>query len=617
MKRYRNQCVVMTALTLLMLSACGKEDTSSTPSTEEDMTIVSEDDMSADMVQQEADMAADMVGEEDLEDMGEIAEDMGTEEVDQSDAEITYIHLEGDSISIEGNADAVTVEGTLATITSPGVYRIDGTLDDGAIAVESPDDGEVYMQLDGIEVKNSKGSPLYVLDADDVIIELLEGTESKLEDSADYTFPDPTDDEPNATLFSKDDMVIKGAGSLSIIAHYNDGLSTKNDLDLELEGTLSIVSVDDGIRGKDSITITSGNYIIEAGGDGLKSDEDDDEEKGFIQIDGGEFEIVAGGDAVQAERVVTISAGAFELTAGGGSNAQLGEDDSAKGLKAGVKVEVQGGIFVLDCADDAVHSDDTILISGGELEISSGDDGVHADLLAQITDGLIVINQAYEGIESEEVIIDGGQMYMTTSDDGLNGAGGESSSGGFGPPGGGGSGSNYQLTINGGYVVIDALGDGVDANGNIDMTGGTVIVHGPSTNMNGALDYDSNFAMTGGVLIATGSSRMAQAPSASGTTQAAMLLNLTSSRGAGEIFHIEGPSGEDILSFAPIRSYQSVAFSSPALEVGASYTYYAGGSHTGVEKDGLYTGGEYTPGTQLGTVTTSSLITQVGSRGGR
>lgn len=606
--------MITVGVALASLAGCGKEDASSEQSDANDTSVIVLDDMGS-----ETDAAPDVdQGEEpdSTEDMGATPEDDMTPE--QPVGDITYIHLEGDAISVEGDITAVTVDGTTATITAPGTYRIDGTLEDGAIAVQSPEDGDVRIQLDGVNITHSDGSPLHILEADDVIIELLEGTDNKLEDGAEYTFPTPEDDEPNATLFSKDDLALEGKGNLSIVANYNDGLASKDDLELNIEGTLTITAVDDAIRGKDSITITSGKFIIDAGGDGLKSDEDEDEEKGFIQIDGGDFDLTTASDGIQAERVITITGGSFSIEAGGGNAAQLGEDDSAKGLKGLAEVHITGGTFVLDTADDAIHSDQNITIEGGDFEISSGDDGIHADTRARIIEGTITVSKAYEGIESEEVIIDGGRVHVTTSDDGLNGAGGESSPGGFGGPGGpGGSGSSYQLTINGGYIVIDALGDGVDANGNIDMTGGTVIVHGPSTNMNGALDYDSNFSMTGGLLIATGSSRMAQAPSASGTTQPAVLINLTSSRQAGELFHIAGPGDENVLTFAPLKTYQSVAFSSPDLELGVTYTYFAGGSSTGTPEDGLYADGTYSPGTQLGTLTTNSTITTVGSGGGR
>lgn len=598
----------LVSICILAVAACGDQQATTPTSSAEDMSSMSTEDVDSaageDMNSGEA-PTPDMSNKPTSNDLGDTT----------ASPDATVIHLLGDSITVEGEgADNVSTEGTTATITAPGTYKIDGELGDGAVIIDSPADGDVLVQLDGVHISSSTGSPLYALEADEFIIELLSGTENRLEDAQEYVFETPEEDEPNAALFSKDDMQIIGSGSLVVTANYNDGITSKDDLDIDMDGAITITAADDGIRGKDSITMMSGAITITAGGDGLKSDEDEDEAKGIIEIQGGSLQIDAGGDGLQAERQIQISDGDIDVVAGGGSSARLAEDASAKGLKSPALVHVSGGMITLDTADDAVHSDDTIRITGGAFEISSGDDGVHADLLAHIAGGSIHITRAYEGIESEEVIIDGGDLHLTTSDDGLNGAGGESASpGGFGPPGGpGGAAGDYRLEINGGYTVINALGDGVDANGDIEMTGGVMIVHGPSADNNGALDYDSTFAFTGGTLIATGSSRMAQAPTANLTTQPTIQINLSSAQQASTLFHVADASGEAVLTLAPAHRYQSVVFSTPDMMLDETYTYFVGGSSTGASLDGVYADGVYTPGEQVGQVTTTSVITKVG-----
>jgi hypothetical protein len=156
---------------------------------------------------------------------------------------------------------------------------------------------------------------------------------------------------------------------------------------------------------------------------------------------------------------------------------------------------------------------------------------------------------------------------------------------------------------------VDAAGDGVDANGSIVMTGGVVIVHGPTANNNGPLDYDSSFKITGGFLLAAGSSGMAQIPGTS-STQNSVLLTFSAAQQAGTLFHIQGSDGKEILSFKPSKKYQSVAFSSPALVKGSSYDVYLGGSSTGTVTDGLYQDGTYTAGTKNTTFTISGVVTK-------
>jgi hypothetical protein len=296
-------------------------------------------------------------------------------------------------------------------------------------------------------------------------------------------------------------------------------------------------------------------------------------------------------------------------------------------------VVIDGGSFTVDSADDAVHSNGDITINGGTFALASGDDGMHADANLVITDGDIRITKSYEGLESANanITINGGNIHIVSSDDGINvSAGGDAMGGmpgggtwpGGTPPGGGviaprelptapGAAGNYWLYINGGYLYIDAMGDGIDSNGSIAMTDGVVIVNGPTANDNGALDH-SSFPMTGGFIVAAGSAGMAQTTSPT-STQYSILLTFNTALAARTLVHIQDRDGQDIVTFMPTKQYNSVAFSSPKLVKGAAYDVYYGGSCTGTATDGLYQGGTYTPGTKYTSFTISSIVTNVGS----
>jgi len=275
-------------------------------------------------------------------------------------------------------------------------------------------------------------------------------------------------------------------------------------------------------------------------------------------------------------------------------------------------VIIEDGIINISSADDAIHSNGSLTINGGSFAIASGDDGIHADASLVVNGGDIRITKSYEGIESRSVItINSGNIHITSSDDGLNVAGGADASGtGAWPFGGGGfttSSGNYYLYINGGYMVINAVGDGIDVNGSVEMTGGDVIVNGPTSSMNGALDH-SSFKITGGFLLAVGSAGMAQAPGTS-STQYTAFLNMRSAQQAGTLIHIQTQQGSGILTFAPAKAYQSIVFSSPELTKGSTYNHYLGGGSTGTATDGLYENGTYTPGTKYTSFTVSSIVT--------
>ena len=255
----------------------------------------------------------------------------------------------------------------------------------------------------------------------------------------------------------------------------------------------------------------------------------------------------------------------------------------------------------MDTSDDALHTNDTIQITGGDFTIASGDDGIHADNTVTIDDGTIDINQSYEGIEATEITLNGGDIALTTSDDGINAAGGNDASAVSGRPGESTFTSTAEgaglLTINGGTLVVNASGDGLDSNGSIEMNDGTVIVNGPTDSMNGTLDYDSTFNINGGTLIGVGSSGMAMSPSSTSTQS--FLFTSSIPLAADEAIQITGPDGEVILTFEASTTAQSLVFSSPELVNGSAYTITTGGtvsgdSATGIYEDTSFSGGSST-----------------------
>ncbi len=549
-----------------------------------------------------------------------------------SSPDMSSIELTGDSIAVEGTG--ATVDGSVVTITSAGKYSISGILNDGQIIVNTQDEETVYVILDGADITSSTSAPIYVSNAEKTVITLADGTENFVTDGASYVFEDADSDEPDAAVFSKDDLTINGSGSLTIHANYNNGIVSKDDLKIT-GGNITVNALNDGIKGRDSIAVLDGSITISAGGDGMQSTNDEDAEKGYISIEGGSFDITAGLDGIQAQTSLLVRGGEFSIVSGGGSvdssngGAWGGRGmegnpnkttDSAKGLKAGVDLTITDGVIQISSLDDALHSNDSITIDGGDIQLASGDDGIHADSALTINGGDLHITQSYEGLESVVITINDGTIHLSASDDGINASSGNSGADAGaqpmqgGGPGGFESGDNY-LYINGGYLFVDANGDGIDANGPIEMTAGTVIVNGPTNDGNGPLDYLGAFDISGGYLVAVGSAGMAQAPSTT-STQYSVMYNFTSPQAAGTMVRIETDSGQDVLTFVPTKEYQSVLLSSPELENGSTYVVYSGGSAGGTVTDGQYTGGTYTGGTQVASFTITSMVTGAGSSTG-
>jgi hypothetical protein len=236
---------------------------------------------------------------------------------------------------------------------------------------------------------------------------------------------------------------------------------------------------------------------------------------------------------------------------------------------------------------------------------------MHADTSLEINGGTIDITKSFEGLESSVITINNGSIQINSSDDGINIAGGNNGvpADPFAPPAEG-----QWLHIKGGYIVVSADADGIDTNGYMDMSGGFVIINGPTDNFNGAIDYGTGtFKLTGGTIVAVGSSGMAQGPTAT-STQYSVLVNLNFQQ-TPRLVNLQTASGVTLFTFSPTKTFQSIVFTSPQLAPG-SYNLYLGGSSTGTVTDGLYTGGTYTPGTKYTTFTISSIVTTIGGGGG-
>lgn len=540
------------------------------------------------------------------------------------------ITLHGDSITAENNCAAVS--GTTAAISAPGTYIISGTLNDGQIYVNCSGSGDVYLVLNHAHITCSTNPAIYVKKADTTYIVSLKDTVNSLADGTDYVFDIATDTEPDAALFSKKTLVIGGSGTLNVTGSYRDGIKVKNDL-LICEGTLNVTSADDGIKGRDSLTVSGGDITVEAGNDGLKTTNADESGKGTLEISGGAITINSVTDGVQAEQTLNITGGTITVTSGGGSSLSSSEDGwgmwgnsssseetaSAKGLKAYTGLTISGGKININASDDAVHCNADITIDGGELTLASGDDGIHADDTLNSNGGTITITESYEGLEAGKINIKDGSITVAASDDGLNAGGGSDGSGyGAGGPQDNFSASgDYMLNISGGTIYVNAGGDGLDSNGELNISGGTVLIDGPTNGGNGALDHDGNMTITGGLVIAAGASGMAEMEAGtSGTGIYGVCATFTSVMSANTLFTIQDSSGNAIVTYAPSKQYQNVVVYSADIKSGSTYTVHTGGTCTGEQSNGFYTSGSYSGGTQQYSFTPSSATTYLGSSGG-
>ncbi len=360
-------------------------------------------------------------------------------------------------------------------ITKTAVYHFIGKLK-GSIKVNSEDN--IKIVLDNVTITSVSGPCINVENAKNLYIELV--GESTLSDSTNYT-----DETLDAVIYSKDDLILFGDGTLNINANYKDGIASKDDLVIK-SGTYKINSKDDAIRGKDSVIIYDGNFDITSNGDAIKTTNDTDSDKGNILISGGTLNITTtNGDGIDSVNSIEIAGGNFNITTGKNSD---NKDASTKGIKAENSIIIKDIIIEANTLDDAIHSNSDITITSGTFTITSKDDGIHADGKIEINDGTYTINSS-EGIEATYVKINGGKFIINASDDGINAAN---------------KSTNYDVTIeiNGGDITIKMGAgdtDAIDSNGNLYINGGTINI-----TANSPFDYDGESKYTGGKMIVNG-----------------------------------------------------------------------------------------------------------------
>lgn len=562
------------------------------------------------------------------------------EEGSEEEADIdTYIILDNEDTTINGSG--ASFENNVLSITESGTYSLKGTLNDGKIYIKSDDENKkVKLYLNGVSVNCSTDAPLFVENSPkETILILADGSVNNFSDTAREVPTDENADYATAAIYSKDDLQIEGTGTLNVTGNFNKGIFSKNDIDIH-GGIINITSVDDGIRGKESVEIVDGTINITAGGDGIRTNETEETDKGDITISGGIITVDSDLDCIQATKDVNISGGTLKLTSSdgatetasssedvGGMNpmANMGGDrggrggnggmfdmyggsnrpgdssayetesedtPSTKGIKADGKMNISGGEIIVSSVDDCIHAVN-VDISGGTFNLKSNDDGVHADETVNISNADINVNYSYEGIEGTVINVESGSICVVSTDDGFNAAGDSGSS--MNPMA-----ADYscEINVNGGYIHINADGDGVDSNGNVNQKGGTIIVFGPESGANGALDYGGKYTVSGGTLLAVGSQGMAQSVTGNGLD----VLAFTYSCAADTLNTITDEDGNSLIGFKSPKSFGTVVFVSDKIKSGETYSVYSGGEYSSEDENGVWLDSSYTKGTLVGSL---------------
>ena len=507
-----------------------------------------------------------------------------------------------DLASFTSGQGATLADGVL-TITQAGTYDITGTCT--KIVVDAADSDKVQLVLDNATVANDKGCAIYGKNADKLFVTTAKGTSNTVSDGTSYTETTDNGDDVNAAIFATCDLTLNGEGSLTIKGNKEHAVHSKDDL-VVAGGTYDVTSKEDGLRGKDSVKIADGTFSIESGEDAVKSSEDGSDDKGYIIIDGGTFAITAGDDAVHAETVLGINDGTVDI------------ENCNEGLE-GEKIFVNGGDVEINSGDDGINA-----VARGESSepdmggfgqgsgrfggtapdaSSSGSAGSDAAQRPDAPSGTSASPGQSYGESGSSPATAPGDGQQRTAPPGSNGdvmtppdnleqnvkapenvsddnvispedfgsAGSEhpnSPDASQAAPGGTAnsmfeSNDDLLVSINGGKLVVRSGGDGIDANGNFEMTGGEAYVYAPSNSDNSALDVNGQSYANGGTFVGTGSNQMA-----CGFTQGSQASVFSSTDDYKGTITVKDSSGNVLATLEGVEGCQSIVATAPGMKEG-------------------------------------------------
>lgn len=402
----------------------------------------------------------------------------------------------------------INVSGNTILISQGGDFTVTGTQSDGMIRVNTED--KVKLRLSGMSLTNTSGPAIFFENAEKGFITITENTENFLTDSSQYSI-----DDADAALFSNDDLEIKGDGALTIDGNYKHGIASDDDLSVE-NGVITIKSQEHGLKANDAVSIIGGTLNITA--------------------------------------------------------------DTGKGIKAGKTLTVDAGaINIISEQSEGMESKGTITVNGGEINIKAADDGINTGSESSQTDGAIPFGgQPPHGNPPE--MPDGDMMRGNPPEmpngDMPQGNPPQMPNGRFGGFGkiDEETAAAHAITVNGGNIYLNVGGDGIDSNGSLTITGGKIVIDGPTSNGDGSLDSEGTMSVTGGEIITVSSAGMIQLPQ--NPEQNILKVFFDGQGAAGDKITVKDSDDNELMTHTAADKYSALVYSSPELTNGKSYSIY-------------------------------------------
>ncbi|MDR1603858.1 MAG: carbohydrate-binding domain-containing protein [Gracilibacteraceae bacterium] len=151
-----------------------------------------------------------------------------------------------------------------------------------------------------------------------------------------------------------------------------------------------------------------------------------------------------------------------------------------------------GRLTINSGAADCINADGDIIVNDGLFTLSSAEGAaIHSEANLTVSGGVINVQQSYEGLEAEMVSVTAGEINVVSSDDGINAAVADADADAETDRD-----PALAIRISGGLIRLYTESDGLDSNGSVDITGGTVIVYLNNASDGDPIDADGPTALT-------------------------------------------------------------------------------------------------------------------------
>ena len=502
----------------------------------------------------------------------------GTQEsqsVTSFQAQTSYDESRAAQITLTDQTATVTGQGAsfsgqTLTITQGGTYVLTGSGKNIKLVVEAADTDQVHLVFQNLTLEG-EGALLRINKTQEVVISLTEGSQNALTESQ-----ASDDEEVKATIHSQVPLTLNGTGNLTLTALTKNALEVEDDLKV-LGGTYTVKAANHGFKAEGALAIEVATLTIEAGKDGLHAEHDETTERANISLNPTQLSIAATEDGVDAGNELTIKGGTITVS------------QSEEGLEARV-IRQLGGDVTIKSSDDGVNA--SAGSSSKTTDTSATSKTTEASATSNSADTSPSASQATSdsataSAPDSQATADSASASQTDQANkdknqtppappaGQAPPQGGQGPGGMPPGGQEESDPSLQIILEGGALTVDAEGDGIDSNGTVTISGGSLVVNGAVQDGNGPLDAAGDITITGGTVWALGTSDMLQG-FAQGSTQASITANIAGT--AGQTLIILDANGKEVARQTASKDFQAVIMSSADLVDGQTYTIQVEGT---------------------------------------